>query len=351
MSKLMTIEPCNKTKNLLIPKTMQAVVLRDYQGKSQSAAVAEVRVPHPQSGQVLVQIDAAPVNPADLAFMKGYYGFKKSLPTIGGFEGAGTVVAAGDDPTAQRLIGKRVACGAADPTINGGTWAQYLLTDAHHCIPLAKEVSTEQGSTLLINPLTAWGLLEQARQGEHRTVVLSAAAGAVGRMIVRLAQRFSINTINIIRRDEQEELLRNMGAQHILNEYAPDFDTTLRDLCHDLGATIGFDAVAGNMASRILLAQPNGSRLLVYGALSLKPSRIDPSWLIFQDKHLEGFWLSTWLKSKSGPDLVDISREVQKLLTSELNTTIQARVPLENFALALTTYKFHMTAGKILLKP
>jgi NADPH:quinone reductase-like Zn-dependent oxidoreductase len=94
-----------------------------------------------------------------------------------------------------------------------------------------------------------------------------------------------------VRRAEQVELLRKMGAEHVLNTSDPGFDASLGDLCHRFGASIGLDAVAGEMSARVLRAQPCGSRLLVYGALSLEASQIDPASLIFEGKRVEGFWL------------------------------------------------------------
>jgi NADPH:quinone reductase-like Zn-dependent oxidoreductase len=334
-----------------LPNTMQAVVLRDYDAKPESIAVEEVPVPRPGPGQVLVRIAAAPVNPADLMFMRGLYGFKKTLPTTPGFEGGGTVVAGGKGLLPRLLLHRRVACAAAEPNINGGTWAQYLLTSAHRCIPLRREVNTEQGATMLINPLTAWALLEQARRSRQRAVVQTAAAGALGRMIVRLAHRFSLATINIVRRPEQEDLLRRLGARHVLNENAPEFGAALKDLCRTLGAGLAFDAVAGDLSARVLRALPQGGRLLVYGALSLKPPRLDPALLIFEGKRVEGFWLSSWLRSKNTLSLLRLAAKVQKLLAADLSTKIQARLPLTKLPHALQDYQNHMTDGKILFLP
>ncbi len=336
---------------LILNNTMRAVVLRDYDGRPESIAVAEVPVPRPGPGQVLVRIAASPVNPSDLAFIRGVYGFKKALPAIPGFEASGTIVAAGGGLMPRLLVGRRVACAAAEPSIPGGTWAEYLVTNANRCIPLAKHVDMEQGATLLVNPLTAWGLLEQARRGGHRAVVQTAAAGALGRMIVRLARRFSIATINVVRRPEQVELLRKMGAGNILDVNDPGFDASLRDLCCSLGASIGFDAVAGKMSARVIRAQPEGSRLLVYGALSQEPARIDASSLIFERKRVEGFWLSSWLGTKNMLGRLRIAGKVQRLLATDLSTDIQARLPLEDAARGLEQYVTHMTSGKVLLLP
>lgn len=146
-------------------------------------------------------------------------------------------------------------------------------------------------------------------------------------------------------------LLREMGAEHVLNSGDPGFDASLRDLCHRLGTTIGFDAVAGEMSARVLRAQPPGSRLLVYGALSLGASQVDPGSLIFEGKRLEGFWVSAWLRRRSVLGQLRIARRVQKLLAQELKTEIRARFPLEEAARALEQYAGNMTGGKVLLMP
>jgi NADPH:quinone reductase len=255
---------------------MRAVQVRAYDGSPESIAVVELPVPRPGPGQVLIRVAASPINPSDLMFLRGLYGFKKPLPAIPGFEGSGTVVETGSGMMPRLLKGRRVACAAADPNIAGGMWAEYLVTSAQLCVPLRKQVDMEQGATMLVNPLTAWALMDEARLGRHRAVVQTAAASALGRMVVRLGRRFSIPTINVVRRAEQVELLRKMGAEHVLNSSDPGFDASLRDLCHRLGASIGFDAVAGEMSARVLRGQPRGSRLLVYGALSLEASQIRP---------------------------------------------------------------------------
>lgn len=334
-----------------VPATMRAVRLDGYDGGPGSMAVTEMPVPRPGPRHVLVRIAAAPVNPSDLMFIRGRYGFTKPLPAVPGFEGSGTVVQAGQGLLPRLLLGRRVACAAADPDIAGGTWAEYLVTRATHCIPLRRHVDIEQAAAMFINPLTAWALLEQARRGRHRTLVQTAAAGAVGRMVIRLAKRFSLATINVVRRPEQVELLRGLGAEHVLDSNEPGFDERLRELCRRLGATIGFDAVAGRLSERIAAAQPPGSRLLVYGALSLLPSRLDPESLIFENKRVEGFWLTTWLRGKGAAGRIRIALKVQDLLAADLRTEIQARLPLEEVSRGVELYASHMTSGKVLFIP
>ncbi|OYV91676.1 MAG: hypothetical protein B7Z73_05400 [Planctomycetia bacterium 21-64-5] len=261
------------------------------------------------------------------------------------------MVAAGSGILPRLLVGRRVACAAADPNTAGGTWAEYLVTRATLCTPLRKEVDMEQGANLLINPLTAWGLMEQARRGRHRAVVQTAAASALGRMIVKLGRRFSIATINVVRRPEQVELLHEIGAEHVLNVNDSGFDDQLRELCHALGATMGFEAVAGEMSGRILRAQPAGSRLLVYGALSQEAIQIDPRSLIFERKCVRGFLLTTWLRSQNLLGQLRTAGKVQRSIGTDLKTEIQAKFPLAEARTALEHYASHMTGGKVLLVP
>ncbi len=330
---------------------MRAVQLTAHDGKAESLTVVERPLPHPGPGQVLVRISAAPINPSDLTFLRGLYGFKKKLPVVPGFEGSGTVVAAGGGLMARALVGRRVACAAADPTVSDGTWAEYMVTSAHFCVPIRKEVETEQAATMLVNPFTAWALIDDARRGRHHAVLQTAAASALGRMVLKLGHRFSLPVINVVRRKEQAGLLRGMGADHVLDSSEPEFDQALGALCRQVAATLAFDAVAGDMTGRILRAMPSGGRVLVYGALSLQACQIDPSSLIFEDKHVEGFWLSAWLRQKNLLGQLRLAREVQRLLAGELKTEVQARLPLEQVAQGLDLYTRNMTGGKILLLP
>lgn len=330
---------------------MRAVQLRDYEGKPGSLTVAEVPVPRPGPGEVLVKIFAAPVNPSDLMFSTGNYGFKKPLPATPGFEGSGTVVEVGSGLMARFMKGRRVACAAADPKSTCGTWAEYMVTAAQFCVPLGKKVELEHAATMLVNPLSAWALMDEARSGGNLAVVQTAAASALGKMVIRLGQKFGIPVVNVVRRSEQVELLRAMGAEHVLNSSDPGFDDDLRKLCRRLSATISFDAVGGEMSGRVLRAQPDGSQMLIYGGLSLKPAEIDLASLIFERKHVEGFWLSAWLRQRNILSQLRTTRQVQELLAGELKTEICARLPLDKAAEGLAQYAANMTAGKVLLLP
>jgi NADPH2:quinone reductase len=296
-----------------------------------------------------VKIAAAPVNPADLAFVSGRYGVRRPLPTVPGWEGSGRVVATGGGLMARFLLGRRVACAATDG--GDGTWAEYLTTSPLRCIPLRRQVSPEQGASLLVNPLSAWAMVDLARREGHRAIVQTAAAGALGRMLYRLSQRFGLSTINIVRRPEQVELLKAMGAEYVLNSQEPDFDERLAQLCEQLKVTVALDAVAGEMTGRLLQAMPRRAQVVVYGALSNQSSQVNPGQLIFKQQQVRGFWLSAWKPRFGMVGMLYAGWQIQRLLEQELKTEVQARVPLAEAVQGIERYVNNMTGGKILLIP
>jgi len=322
---------------------MQALQLNAYDGKIE---LVEKPLPRPKKGQVLVRMAAAPINPSDLSFIQGMYGFHKELPVVPGFEGSGTVVASGGGMMANTLVGRRVAC-SADQRLDG-SWAQYMVTSAKTCIPLRRQVSLEQGAMLVVNPLTAWALIDIARAGKHQAIVQTAAAGALGRMLLRLGQRHGIKVINIVRRPAQAGLLTSLGAQHVLNSNHPEFEGQLFALTRKLNATLAFDAVAGPITGQLAAAMPRGSRLLVYGGLSQQISPINPGLLIFRSLKIEGFWLSDWLPRLSLPKLIKVVWQAQGLLAADLESEVHARLSLAQGAQAIKVYEDAMTKGKIL---
>jgi NADPH:quinone reductase-like Zn-dependent oxidoreductase len=336
------------TNSKTIPARMHALELRSYEG-ADSLALVERPMPQPGAGEVLVRIEATPVNPSDLMFVRGLYGQKKSLPVVPGFEGSGEVVAAGEGLLARYLSGKRVACAA--PFDGDGTWAEFMVTPAALCIPLGARTELESAASMIVNPFTAWALLERARRLRAKAVVQTAAASALGRMIVRLAAARGLPVVNVVRRRAQVELLQSEGARHVLDSSEADFDERLKETCTRLGASVAFDAVAGEMTGRLLRAMPGRGRAVVYGALSQEGCLLDPRSLIFEGKAVEGFWLSEWLRAQNVIRKFLTARKVQELLRSELKTEVRARLPLEEAAAGLDSYEREMTGGKVLFVP
>jgi NADPH:quinone reductase-like Zn-dependent oxidoreductase len=317
----------------------------------QNLRVAQKPTPTPGPGQVLVQIETAPCNPSDLIFMQGLYGVVKALPAVPGWEGSGTVVASGGGIIANWLKGKRVACGGQAES--DGTWAEYYLADVKNCVPLRNNISFEQGASLIVNPLTAWALIEEAQKGRHGGIVQTAAASQLGRMILRLADEAGIPLINIVRRKEQEEILKSLGAEIVLNAASKDFAAQLQNECHRLNTTICFDAVAGEMTGIVLNAMPKSSKVIVYGVLSHSPAGgIDGRELIFGQKRVYGFWLTSWIRNAGIFKIYKAFGQIQKRIAAgSLATQVRQYLKLEEVPGGLIKYQRQMTSGKILIVP
>lgn len=324
---------------------------QDIEEAIQSLKVVEKPIPKPKAGQVLIRIEAAPCNPSDLLFLQGKYGVRKMLPAVPGWEGAGTVVENGGGAIGWWLKGKRVACGGQSE--RDGTWAEYYIADARTCIPLKKKVSSEQGSALIINPLTAVGMMEKAIKGGHKAIIQDAAGSQVGRMVQALAKMHNLPLINIVRKPEQITELKEAGEKWVLNSTEEQFFPKLKEMARSMKATIAFDAVAGEMTGLILSAMPPQSRILVYGSLSEKQcEKIAPLGLIFEMKKIEGFWLTEWLQKSGLFKTMRAIRTVQNLIEEGLfKTKIQGAVGFDEWKKALLTYHRDMTAGKVILNP
>jgi NADPH2:quinone reductase len=331
--------------SLSIPETMQAVRLEEENGQLQ---VRQVPVPRPGPGQVLVRMAASPINPSDIGFLSGHGTYEnRRLPVVPGNEGSGTVVAVGLGFLPNFLRGKRVACAKA--SAGDGAWAEYMLTSASLCVPLQKNISFERGATLVVNPMTALIFFEIIKRGRHAAFVNTAAASQLGRMLLRLAQKRGVPIINVVRRAEQSDLLRSLGAEYVLVSTEVDFDRKLSELAYRLHATLFLDAISGEFTQRLIDASPSGTTILMYANLSDKPAKFEPSSLWLHDRRVEGFYLGTWAGKQNLLKVLSLSHQVQRLANTELQTTFQKRLPLASAQEGLELYQKNMTAGKIML--
>ncbi|MBZ4417086.1 zinc-binding dehydrogenase [Myxococcus sp. RHST-1-4] len=327
---------------------MRALVLTAYDGRRESLRVETLPVPFPSPGQVLVRVAASPINPSDMLFVRGLYGAKRPLPAVPGLEGCGTVVAAGG-VTGRLLVGRRVACAAHAE--GDGMWAEYAVVGVSRCLPLRAHISDEQGAGLIVNPFTAWALMERAREGGHVALAQTAAASSLGRMLLALAKRAKVPMVNVVGRPEQVELLRKLGAEHVLSSHESEFEERLRLMCHHLKVSLAFDAVGGRLTGQLMHALPEGGTVIVHGLLSEQECRIHPGDFIFGDKKVEGFSVERWARQGFGKEKLKAGMVVPSLVGRVLETPVRARLPLESAGEAVRIAASDMTAGKVLFMP
>ncbi|MEM6411653.1 MAG: NADH oxidase, partial [Pseudomonadota bacterium] len=253
--------------------------------------LVEKSMPEPKPGQIIVKVEATPINPSDHGVMFGWSnmaaastsgtGVETSLtapvPSQGmavmkarigqalpvGNEGAGTVVAAGDGEYAQSLIGKTVA------VMGGGMYAQYRAVDAIMALPLHDGDTAKDGASCFVNPLTALCFLETMRGEGHSAIVHTAAASNLGQMLNRICQADDVDLVNIVRKQEQEDLLRGMGAKYVVNSSKDSFAEDLTDALHETGATLGFDATGGGRLASDILSAMEAAAARTPGAYSI----------------------------------------------------------------------------------
>jgi NADPH2:quinone reductase len=348
----------------------------------------DVPAREPAADEVVVRVQAAPINPSDIGVLFGpadlatLHGtgaadrpevtatvpaariegvsrrLDQALPA--GNEGAGTIVAAGRD--AQDVVGRVVAARSF------GMYAQYRLVKLADCLVLAEGTAPLVGASAFINPLTALGMVETMRLEGHTAIVHTAAASNLGQMLTRLCIADGIPLVNVVRSQQQADVLRAIGARYVVDSTNPSFIADLDDAIADTGATLAFDAIGGgHMAAtilasmeRALLARTDGysrygspihKQVYLYGSLDPAPTEIHRSfgmaWGI-------GGWLMTWFMDKIGPQQAARLRErVAADLTTIFASHITAEISLAQ-ALAVETiraYTRRATGEKYAINP
>lgn len=238
-------------------------------------ALQEIDMPQPGADEVVVRIEAAPLNPSDLAVLFSVADMStaaqsgtdenpvitadvpaKFMPSVKtrvgkdtpvGNEGAGTVVAAGSSDAAQALMGKTVA------VIGGGTYRQYHCVNVQSCLELKEGTTAKEGASSFVNPLTALAMVETMRAEGHKAIVHAAAASSLGQMLNRICMADGVDLVNIVRKESQEKLLRDMGAKYVVNSSSETFLADLTAAIAETGATISFDPVGGGQLSSDIL--------------------------------------------------------------------------------------------------
>src|SRR5215813_469821 len=178
---------------------------------------------------------------------------------------------------------------------------------------------------LLVNPLSALAMFEIAQRGKHRAMVSTAAASALGGMILRLGKRRGIPIIHVVRRQAQVDWIRSLGGEYVLNSSDADFVEQLRRMAQELQATLLLDAISGSMTQQLADAAPYGSRILLYSRLSDEACIIDARTALTKNLHLDGWFLPNWLREKNLLQVLQLAQQAQSLLGTDLKSPIHKR--------------------------
>ena len=353
-------------------------------------SLANVDTPAPGAEEVVVRVDASPINPSDLGllfgladmstakvtgtaaapvvtaaippgFMKGLAGrVDESLPV--GNEGAGLVVKAGTSPAAQALLGKTVAI------LGGAMYSQYRVMRASQCLVLPTGTTAAEGASCFVNPLTTLGMVGTMRLENHTALVHTAAASNLGQMLVKLCIADNVPLVNVVRKQEHVDLLKGIGAKYVCDSSLPSFMDDLTDALVATGATLAFDATGGGkLASQILSCMEVAAnrtakeysrygsttykQVYIYGGLERSTTELTRnfgmSWGL-------GGWLLTPYLQKIGPEAGQklrerVAAEVKTTFASTYTKVVSLAEALQLEAIAV--YGKQATGEKYLINP
>jgi len=324
--------------------------------------LSSLKVQAPADHEVVVRVEAAPINPSDLGVVFGPADVNAATTTgagadtvlsapvnpqfmprfkarVGqalpiGNEGAGVVVAAGNSPEAQALIGKTVG------VLGGGMYSQYRTVPAMMCLPLQDGTTAKEGASCFVNPLTSLGMVETMRMEGHKALVHTAAASNLGQMLNKICLADGVELVNIVRKQEQVDILKGLGAKYICNSSDDSFMADLTDAIHATGATLAFDATGGGeLASQILTAMEQAAartpseysiygstthkQVYLYGGLDLSPTKLNRAYGMAWGV---GGWLLPLFLAKVG---MEKGAELRSRVASELKTTFASHYTQE----------------------
>lgn len=353
-------------------------------------SLVEIEMPEPGPDEVIVQVEATPLNPSDLALLLGPADIStlqvdgstqrpvvtadipvkfmqmvsarlgQSLPV--GNEGAGTVIAAGSSDAAQALLGKTVGM------TGGEMYARYRCIKAMMCLELPEGTSATDGASCFVNPMTALGMVETMRAEGHTALVHTAAASNLGQMLNRHCIEEEIDLVNIVRKPEQEKTLRDLGAKYVCNSSSDSFFKDLTNALISTGATLAFDATGGGKLATIILScmetaaarkmteyNRYGSEVFkqvyVYGFLDRSPTTLSINYGFSWGM---GGWLLTHFLQKAGiPKMLEMRARVAAGLKTTFTSHYSREITLSE-ALSVETiaeYARQATGEKFLIKP
>ena len=326
-------------------KNITAVVYESHGKPGDVLKIVEGPRPAPAPNEVLVKVLAAPVNPADLNAIEGKYPGRPEVPATPGMEGVGAVIDAGAQVRSIKA-GDRVLL-----PHHIGTWREALVANPDELLPIPQDIDILQAAMLKINPLTAWRLLHdyvELKPGDW--LIQNAANSGAGRAVIQIARERSYKTVNVVRRHELIDELRQEGGDVVLLD-----DDSLREAVKSATGRapirLGLNAVGGDSALRLMNTLAPGATMVTYGAMSLQPLKVPNGLLIFKDLRLRGIWINKWYDQASAEErlaafnpLFDMARR------GTLKSKIEKTYPLREVKAAVAHAMQTKRSGKILLQ-
>lgn len=299
----------------------------------------------PAAGEVLVDIVACSINPADILMIEGNYATKPTPPCALGIEGAGTVAAVGPGVTRLKVGDKVMSLGR-------NNWVQRIRDKAETFARLPKEVDLAQAAMLKVNVATAHLMLTsyiELKRGDW--VIQNVANSGVGVNLISLAHADGIRTVNVVRRAELAAPLKKMGADVVVVD-GPDLALRVAKETGNAQIKLGIDAVAGSAIGRLAQCVAEGGTVVNYGLMSGEPCQVDAFQFVFRDIHLLGFWLAKLMRGMKFEEIQAMYEKLgARLVDGTIHVAVEASYPLEKISEAMAHAKRESRGGKVQLRP
>ncbi len=301
--------------------------------------------PKPAVDEAVVEMRAAPINPADLNAIEGKYPGRRELPAVPGFEGAGVVVDLGADV-------KTVTIGAlVILPHNVGTWREALAVKASELVAVPPEIEPVYAAMLKINPMTAWRLLhDYVGLKPDNWLIQNAANSAAGRAVIQIAHELAYKTVNVVRRAELIDELRAEGGDVVLVD-GENLREEVRNATSGAPILLGLNAVGGESALRLANCLAPGSTMVTFGAMSLQPLKIPNGLLIFKDLRFRGIWINKWYDNATIQERMETFRPLFEMAKRGLlKTKVERAYPIDEAKVAVTHAAQGKRSGKIIFE-
>jgi NADPH:quinone reductase-like Zn-dependent oxidoreductase len=332
---------------------MKALIFRQTGEPSGVLKLEEIPAPPMAAGEALVRVLLTPIHPSDLHMVRGRYGYQPELPASPGIEGVGIVEAVG--PGVQgSLVGTRVVF-----VDTWNTWREQIVCPVDKLVPVPDGLDDSVAATSYTNPLTAWALTRSSHNlKEGEWLLQTAAASTVGKLVLQLAQQYRFKTINVIRRREQETIIRNLGGDEVICTEGEDLTARLRELTAGKGVERAIDCVAGELGAEVARNLAPAGTMLVYGALS-SHRQTDPAKfimplfaprLIYSTATVRGWWLPRWVPSQPLAEMRAATSDLLTMLSKgALTAPAIVRYSFEDFQEAVCLADGEAGQQKVLL--
>src|SRR5256885_7403171 len=324
-------------------KTIKAVVYDLHGNPAEVLQIKTERWPDPAADEAIVEMRAAPINPADINAIEGKYPGRREVPAIPGFEGAGIVAEVGGNDSTIRK-GALVIL-----PHNVGTWREALAVNASELVAVPPEIEPVHAAMLKINPMTAWRLLHDyvdLKKGDW--LIQNAANSAAGRAVIQIAHDLGYKTVNVVRREELIDELRAEGGDVVLVD-GENLREEVKNATNSAAISLGLNAVGGDSALRLANCLAPGSTLVTFGAMSLRPLKIPNGLLIFKDLRFRGIWINKWYNNATMDERVEAFRQLFEMAKRGLlKTKVEKAYPLSEAKAAVTHAVQGKRSGKII---